>query len=64
MAVENGVITKDGVIRVLGACLSGEKGKTMRGKIESMKNSAMEAVDEGSGSSAQDFRTLIKLVTT
>ncbi|XP_054804806.1 flavonoid 3-O-glucosyltransferase-like isoform X2 [Prosopis cineraria] len=63
MAVENGVITKDEIIRVLESSLSGEKGKTMRSNIGSLKQSAMKAV-EPCGSSTLNFSTLIELVTT
>ncbi|KAK4265455.1 hypothetical protein QN277_026507 [Acacia crassicarpa] len=63
MAVENGVITKNEIKRVLESSLSGEKGKIMRSNIGSLRQSALEAVDEACGSSAQNFRTLIELVT-
>ncbi|XP_028775372.1 flavonoid 3-O-glucosyltransferase-like [Neltuma alba] len=63
MAVDNGVITKNEIIRVLESSLTGEKGKMMRSNVTSLKQSAMKAI-EPSGSSTQNFRTLIDLVTT
>lgn len=63
VALQNECFTKDEAVRVLESILSSEKGKIMGDKIASLKESAIKAV-EPSGSSSQNFKTLIELVTT
>ncbi|XP_059461979.1 flavonoid 3-O-glucosyltransferase-like [Corylus avellana] len=62
VGIEGGVFTKEGVVKALELTLSSEQGKKMRGKVETLKEPAMKAVLPN-GSSNENFKTLIQIVT-
>ncbi|KAJ7955755.1 UDP-glycosyltransferase [Quillaja saponaria] len=61
IGIENHVITKKGAVKALKSTLSRE-GKKMREKIGRFKEPAMKAV-EPNGSSTENFKTLLEIVT-
>ncbi|KAI8539787.1 hypothetical protein RHMOL_Rhmol09G0210000 [Rhododendron molle] len=60
--VEGGVFTKSGTISALELVLSHEKGKEMKEQVGMFKELALKAAGPG-GSSAQNLRTLLEVVT-
>ncbi|KAJ7979495.1 UDP-glycosyltransferase [Quillaja saponaria] len=62
MGIENQVITKNGAVKALELILSCEEGKKMREEIGKLKGPAMKAV-EYNGSSTENFKTLVEIVT-
>ncbi|KAI4344382.1 hypothetical protein L6164_011616 [Bauhinia variegata] len=63
VGIDNGVFTKDAMVKALKLTLSSEKGKIMRQKIVAFKESAMKAA-QPDGDSSRNIKTLIELVTT
>lgn len=63
MGVENGVFTKNGMVKALNIVLASEDGRVMRRKMREFQGSAMQA-DAPWGTSRQNFRTLVEIVTT
>ncbi|KAA8522774.1 hypothetical protein F0562_009197 [Nyssa sinensis] len=60
--VDGGVFTKGGTINALDLLLLNEKGKKMRENIGVLKGNAIKAVGFN-GSSTENFKTLLELVT-
>jgi len=63
VGVDNGVLTKESIKKALNLIMSTEEGKIMRDKIVKLQDSALKVV-ERNGSSANNFDTLIKIVTS
>ncbi|CAL5199361.1 unnamed protein product [Lathyrus oleraceus] len=63
VGLENGVLTKESTMKALELIMSSETGKIMRQKVEQFKEAALQAV-ERNGSSANNFNTLIEIVTS
>ncbi|XP_050918408.1 flavonoid 3-O-glucosyltransferase [Lathyrus oleraceus] len=63
VTVENGVLTKESVLKALEVTLSSERGKFMRQKIMKLKESVLEAVSKN-GNSTKNLKTLIQIVTS
>nr|WGJ63363.1 flavonoid 3-O-galactosyltransferase GAT [Hypericum monogynum] len=60
--VKGGTLTVDGVTDYLNEVLFGENGKKMRDAAKTLQNKAIVAV-EPQGSSSNNFRTLLEIVT-
>ena len=63
VGIKGGVFTKDGMLNALDLVLSKETGNRMRANIAELKQSAEKAVEEN-GSSSEDFKNLVEIVTS
>lgn len=63
LGLEGGTITKEGTKKALKFILCSEEGKKMREKISVQKELAHKAV-QPNGSSVENFKTLVKVVST
>lgn len=63
VTVDNGVLTKESIMKALEVTMSSEKGTIMRQKIMKLKECALEAVGEN-GSSTKNLKALIQMVTS
>ncbi|KAK7328082.1 hypothetical protein VNO77_22178 [Canavalia gladiata] len=61
--VEGGVFTKDGLPKSLNLILVQEEGKKMKENVMQLKKTVLDAAGP-QGSAAQDFQTLVELVST
>ncbi|XP_042479389.1 anthocyanidin 3-O-glucosyltransferase 7-like isoform X2 [Macadamia integrifolia] len=61
--IDNGIFTRDGVIKGLDLVLFNEEGKKMLEKVQSLKELLKRAI-EIDGSSTGNFRTLLQIVST
>lgn len=62
LGLQNGIFTKDGVIRAMDTILDPYKGAEMRSSIKALKNLALETVQR-EGSSTKNFNSLVELLT-
>ncbi|XP_027174029.1 anthocyanidin 3-O-glucosyltransferase 2-like [Coffea eugenioides] len=63
VGIKGGVFTKDGMLNALDLVLSKETGNRMGANIAELKQSAEKAVEEN-GSSSEDFKNLVEIVTS
>ncbi|XP_058728728.1 flavonoid 3-O-glucosyltransferase-like [Vicia villosa] len=61
--VENGILSKESILKGLELTMSSERGRVMREKIVKLKKSALKAIGEN-GTSTKNLKTLIQIVTS
>ncbi|KAK8595794.1 hypothetical protein V6N13_000484 [Hibiscus sabdariffa] len=63
LGLEGGTLTKEGAMKALKLTLCSEQGKKMRDRIGQQKELAYNAVKPNGGSSVENFKTLLKVVS-
>ncbi|XP_004485617.1 anthocyanidin 3-O-glucosyltransferase 7 [Cicer arietinum] len=63
MRIEGGVFTKNGLVKSLNQILVREEGNKMREKAQKVKRTVLDAAGP-QGKAAQDFKTLVELVSS
>lgn len=61
VGVEGRCFTKDGMVKALRRVMSGEEGKSMRGRAAALKEAAVKSM-ESNGSSTKNFESLMEII--